>query len=235
MNIKIQQFAQAGINFADWNYGRGGLTIDQIAESCHEANRVYCQSIGDDSQLPWDEAPQWQRDSACNGVRFRLNNPDSLPSASHDNWWKEKIEAGWVYGPVKDETLKQHPCCVSYEELPEAQRLKDGIFQTVVDSLKGALVKTIWEGNKSDERQTANAELSDEHRLFRKRYRQLSQEEVALHDKIKDTADELAALFFKVAPVHLGPVENRERGANVSLAIRHLEDAVYRAVKGLTA
>jgi hypothetical protein len=41
-----------------------------IARVCHEVNRAYCTSLGDESQLPWDSAPQWQKDSAINGVRF---------------------------------------------------------------------------------------------------------------------------------------------------------------------
>ena len=71
--------------------------------------------------------------------------------------------------------------------------------------------------------------------LFRKRYRQLNPDEVALHDQIKDKADELYALFRQVSDIEKGPDANRERGANVTLAKRHLEDAVYRAVKGLTS
>lgn len=39
----------------------------------------------------------------------------------------------------------------------------------------------------------------------------------------------------KVSPIETQPDANRERGANITLAKRHLEDAVYRAVKGLTA
>jgi hypothetical protein len=72
--------------------------------------------------------------------------------------------------------------------------------------------------------------------LFRKRYRELTSEEIQLHDEIKDKADELAELIRSISPTSLPtfPDENRERGANVQLAIRHLEDCIYRAVKGLT-
>lgn len=40
------------------------LSIEEIAKVCHEANRGYCKALGDDSQLPWDEAPQWAKTSA---------------------------------------------------------------------------------------------------------------------------------------------------------------------------
>lgn len=37
-------------------------TMDRIAKMAHEVNRAYCQSIGDNSQLPWEDA---QNGSAC--------------------------------------------------------------------------------------------------------------------------------------------------------------------------
>ena len=93
----------------------------------------------------------------------------------------------------------------------------------------------VYEDGKADARQSDAATVAESDSLFRKRYRQLTPEEVALHDAIKDKADELAALFRKVSPRGIWPDTNRERGANVQLGIRHLEDAVYRVVKGLTA
>ena len=61
------------------------LSIEEIAKVCHEVNRGYCKALGDDSQLPWDEAPQWAKTSAINGVRFHLDNPNAGPSGSHEN------------------------------------------------------------------------------------------------------------------------------------------------------
>ena len=90
---------------------------------------------GDTSQKPWDEAPEWQKTSAVNGVLFHLENPDAGPSHSHDSWMKEKIEAGWVYGTEKDEEKKTHPCIVPYAELPPQQQAKDYIFRAVVHAL----------------------------------------------------------------------------------------------------
>ncbi|MEM1395910.1 MAG: hypothetical protein AAGH38_00485 [Pseudomonadota bacterium] len=93
----------------------------------------------------------------------------------------------------------------------------------------------VYEGGEGDKRQSDSETLAAGDALFRKRYRQLTDDEVALHDRIKDKAAELAASFYEVAPIHQGHVADREKGANVQLAIRHLEDAVYRAVKALTS
>jgi hypothetical protein len=107
-----------------------------IAKACHEANRAWCQSDGDFSQKHWDEAEQWQRDSAIAGVRFRLENPDAPASAQHEAWSADKIANGWKYGKVKDAEKKTHPCLVPFEELPEFQQKKDKLFQSIVDALK---------------------------------------------------------------------------------------------------
>ena len=107
-----------------------------VAELCHEANRTYCRLNGDDSQLSWREAPEWQRTSAINGVKFHLENHDAGPSASHENWLKEKVADGWTYGPEKNPETKQHPCMVPYDELPVVQRMKDSLFISVVNCFR---------------------------------------------------------------------------------------------------
>lgn len=119
----------------------GGSAVQRAAELAHEANRAYCRVLGDMSQLPWDEAPQWQKDSACAGVLevYCGRGPEDL----HKSWMSSKIKDGWVYGSVKDPVAKTHPCLVPYEELPEAQRLKDYIFLGAVVSALNAR-KVVW-------------------------------------------------------------------------------------------
>lgn len=112
-----------------------GVSNEFIASLCHEANRLYCESIGDTSQVTWTSAPQWQRDSAVKGVEFRRNNPQAPVSAQHDSWMADKIADGWVYGDVKDAEKKTHPCLVSYDALPEEQRFKDELFTRIVNAL----------------------------------------------------------------------------------------------------
>lgn len=112
------------------------MTIHHIASICHEANRQYCATIGDNSQPAWEDAPQWQVDSAVRGVEFHVANPDSQPSDSHESWLKEKEADGWVYGEVKDAEAKTHPCCVPYIDLPKSQQAKDHLFIAVVRALE---------------------------------------------------------------------------------------------------
>lgn len=105
----------------------------EIAKICHQVNKAYCESIGDYSQPDWKDAPEWQKNSAINGVEYHIDN-DVTPEGSHANWLKVKEQDGWVYGPVKDPEKKEHPCMVPYNELPKEQQTKDALFKSVVDA-----------------------------------------------------------------------------------------------------
>jgi hypothetical protein len=110
--------------------------IGQIARVCHEANRAYCECIGDHSQPSWADAPQWQRNSALDGVLIRIKDPQSSPAEQHEKWCADKLENGWKFGPVKDAEKKEHPCLVDYDQLPQEQQKKDALFIAIVDALK---------------------------------------------------------------------------------------------------
>lgn len=112
--------------------------IDFCARAAHEINRLYCLSHGDASQPHWENAPDWQQQSARNGVRGALNG-NNTPEESHLSWMMEKIETGWVYGPVKDPEKKQHPCMVPYGQLPPEQQRKDTLFLATVRAMAAAL------------------------------------------------------------------------------------------------
>ena len=111
---------------------------ERVARVCHEANRAYCESIGDSSQKPWDGAEQWQRDSAIKGVQFQIRERKAgrvpPPDAQHNAWLADKKAEGWVYGAVKNPAAKQHPCMVAYEQLPLEQRMKDHLFVAICSS-----------------------------------------------------------------------------------------------------
>lgn len=105
----------------------------QVARMCHNINKAYCESIGDNTQKTWEGAPQWQKDSALKGVKAHLDSHLTMtPEGSHASWMKEKLDNGWSYGEVKDEENKTHPCLVPYDQLPAAQKTKDYLFRAVV-------------------------------------------------------------------------------------------------------
>lgn len=107
-----------------------------IAMMCHAINAAYCQAMGDDSQSAWDDAPDWQRQSAIAGVEMHLANPDATPEQSHESWYAQKEAEGWTYGEVKDAEKKEHPCFLPYDELPIEQKAKDYLFRATVHLVK---------------------------------------------------------------------------------------------------
>jgi hypothetical protein len=111
------------------------LTDTQVAAICHNANKTYCETIGDFTQAEWTEAPDWQQISAVKGVVFNRANPEAPPSASHESWLKNKYEEGWKWGPAKNENLKTHPCCMPFGDLPLDQQRKDKLFKAIVNAL----------------------------------------------------------------------------------------------------
>jgi len=119
------------------------MNKEQIAEVAHEVNRAYCQALGDESQSHWENAPQWQKDSAISGVNLHIKNPDAGPEESHNSWLAQKQREGWVYGETKDPIKKEHPCMVPFSHLPVEQQAKDYIFRSIVHILSGLLVCVI--------------------------------------------------------------------------------------------
>ena len=52
----------------------------------------------------------------------------------HEVWAQSRTEQGWTYGEVRNDALKQHPCLMPYEELPEIEKAYDR--DTAIETLK---------------------------------------------------------------------------------------------------
>lgn len=59
----------------------------------------------------------------------------------HETWAQNRLNEGWTYGPERNDTLKHHPCLVSYDELSEIE--KDYDRNTAVATLK-TIIKLGW-------------------------------------------------------------------------------------------
>ncbi len=70
---------------------------------------------------------------------------EKLARNVHDNWAVGRINEGWTYGPERNDILKQNPCLVDYDELPESE--KDYDRNTAVETLK-LILKLGWEIKK---------------------------------------------------------------------------------------
>lgn len=113
------------------------MEAQTIARVCHEANRAYCLATGEDPSTvygAWDDVPAEIQASALDGVQKALAG--ATPEELHQSWVQFKLNGGWKYGPVKDAEARTHPCLVSYDKLPEAQRRKDALFSGIVEALR---------------------------------------------------------------------------------------------------
>lgn len=59
---------------------------------------------------------------------------EQLAKNVHEVWARNRIEQGWTYGKERSDSLKQHPCLIPYEELPEVE--KDYDRDTALETLK---------------------------------------------------------------------------------------------------
>jgi len=117
------------------------ISIFDIAKVIHQANKAYCESLGDKSQVNWEDASVNIRESVIDGVRFVVDNPLASARALHNNWLAFKKADGWIYGEEKDPIKKTHPYFVPYEALPVEQQTKDSMFNKIVGALHPLLVK----------------------------------------------------------------------------------------------
>lgn len=114
------------------------MSPEQIAEVCHEANRVITKHIGDvPVQRAWPDIDEEMRASCIKGVKFALANPDATQAEQHAAWAADKLASGWTYGETRDNEKKTHPALKAYADLPEGTRRKDALFQAIVTTLKG--------------------------------------------------------------------------------------------------
>jgi hypothetical protein len=60
-----------------------------------------------------------------------------LSKNAHEVWARERMAQGWHYGPDRDDSRKEHPCLVPYEELPESEKVFDR--NTAMGTLKALL------------------------------------------------------------------------------------------------
>lgn len=52
----------------------------------------------------------------------------------HENWAFLRMQSGWKYGEFRNDELKETPCLVSYDELPEEEKEYDR--NTAIETIK---------------------------------------------------------------------------------------------------
>ena len=104
------------------------VKIEKIAKFAHDVNKLFCEFDNDNSQLDWENLTENQKESTIKGVNFIFTNPETTPEEIHKNWKLQKINDGWVFGEVKDNEKKTHPCIRGYDLLTMHDKFKDNLF-----------------------------------------------------------------------------------------------------------
>lgn len=66
---------------------------------------------------------------------------ETLAENTHENWSAERMQQGWSYGPQRNDALRQTPCLLPYDELPESEKVFDR--NTAMETIR-LLIKLGW-------------------------------------------------------------------------------------------
>lgn len=102
--------------------------LDEATKESNIANAVAVISI--------------MRDKGCSFVNFTKMILYPLAKQIHDEWSREKIKAGWTWGPVTDKANKIHRDLVPFEVLATTPELKEDISYDV-DTAREIIEKMI--------------------------------------------------------------------------------------------
>ena len=86
------------------------------------------------------------RDKGCKLVDFTKVILYPLAKQIHDEWAREKINAGWKWGPITDKANKIHRDLVPFEVLATTPELKGDIAYDV-DTARQIIIKMITDNN----------------------------------------------------------------------------------------
>lgn len=57
-----------------------------------------------------------------------LSLQEKLAKNAHEEWAQARMNEGWTYGSKRNDEKKEHPCLVSYEDLPDSEKEYDRIL-----------------------------------------------------------------------------------------------------------
>jgi hypothetical protein len=66
-----------------------------------------------------------------------LQLTEALAKNAHEVWAQERVAQGWRFGPARDDSRKEHPSLIPYEQLPESEKVFDR--NTAMETLKAIL------------------------------------------------------------------------------------------------
>ncbi len=102
------------------------FSAEQIAEIIHSVSSLIPRPDGS-SVGSWADLPEKFKINATNAVIEIMNSHSKTAEELHNLWMQPLLDDGWVVGNYNRD-LKQHPCLVPFDQLPESEVLKDEIW-----------------------------------------------------------------------------------------------------------
>lgn len=66
-----------------------------------------------------------------------LQLTEKLAENTHDHWAKLRMEEGWTWGAKRNDTSRQHPDLIPYNELPDTEKEYDR--RSAMETLKAII------------------------------------------------------------------------------------------------
>jgi hypothetical protein len=63
---------------------------------------------------------------------------EPLARNAHDVWAQMRMQAGWSYGPERDDACRLHPCLVPFDDMSETDRAFDRAM--IAEILRAAII-----------------------------------------------------------------------------------------------
>ncbi len=99
------------------------VSWEELAEEYRESNRAQARDMLRKLDVMGYRCVPQEANSPP--VTFTDDEIERMAIMEHDRWMKEKMAAGWTYGPERNNALKIHPLLVPYHHLDEKAREMD--------------------------------------------------------------------------------------------------------------
>ncbi len=133
-SVQVDRIADAAVHAFDTILaGEDPDGVERASVVVHQTIQAIQIELDEPPAGDWHTTTEDNREFTRSSVREA--QAGQTPRQSHETWMRDKIAAGWTYGPIRDNDRKIHPLLVSYDHLAPEQRAKDAALIAVVTAL----------------------------------------------------------------------------------------------------
>jgi hypothetical protein len=105
--------------------------FNELTEAIKEDNRAAARRMHEILALVGlyivkkEKSAQLEKDQDINIMNHLEYHMELLSEAEHNGWMKQRLNAGWKYGEIRDDEKKIHPDLIPYHKLSNKEKEKD--------------------------------------------------------------------------------------------------------------